>query len=348
MAGSGRLDNALESLRDLLPGDWTVSLPISSRNRTDLRLAPRSGMAVDIEVKVLKDASPRGVAGLASSGLPTLVVADWISPRARELLRASGTSYLDATGNSEIKLDEPAVYVRTTGADRNPAPQAAPGPRLRGPKAWALLRTLAEAPPPFGVRELAEAGEVDAGYVSRVLRVLENELLVTRTPRGPVTGVEWEGVIRKTASTYSLFDSNETSTWVATSGPARLVDDLSTKRVGEWAVTGSLAASRLAPVTGAETAFIYSVDPERLARVGRLLPTTQGANVVLAVPYNPVVFESIEESDGVAYVSPTQVAIDSLTGNARMPAEGEAIVDWMRKNEARWRTRELSRSAGEE
>lgn len=295
---------------------------------------------------MLKDASPRAVAGLASPSSPTLAVADWISPRAQEVLRSGGISYVDATGNAEIRLDEPAVYVRTTGADRNPAPKPASGPRLRGPKAWALLRTLAEAPPPFGVRQLAEAVDVDPGYVSRVLRALEGDVLVTRTPRGPVTGVDWEGVIRKASSTYSVFDSNQTSTWVATSGPARFVEDIAEKRIGEWAVTGSVAASRLAPIAAAEMAIIYTDDPERLASAGRLLPTAQGANVMLAVPYNPVVFESTEEADGIPYVSPTQVAVDSLTGNARMPAEGEAVLDWMRKNEDRWRTRELSPPSG--
>ncbi len=191
------LDDAAKWVRELLPGDWTVTVARPSRNRSDVRITAPSGSAVDIEVTTLKDASPRAVAGLPASSSPRLAVADWISPRAREVLRSGGTSYIDATGNAEIRLDDPAVYVRTTGADRNPAPKSAPGPRLRGPKAWALLRTLAETPPPFGVRELAEAVDVDPGYVSRVLRALEGEVLVTREPRGPVTDVDWEGVIRQ-------------------------------------------------------------------------------------------------------------------------------------------------------
>lgn len=342
MARRGGVDNAAERLRELLPGDWTLSLTRPSDNRTDILLTTPTGMSIDIEVMALKDASPRAVSGLTRSGSPTLVVADWISPRSRDLLRANGTSYLDATGNAEFRLDEPTVYIRTDGADRNPAPKPTTRPRLRGPKAWALLRTLAEVPPPFGVRELAETVDVDPGYVSRVLLALEDELLITRSRRGPVTNVEWEGVIRKAALTYLLFDSNETSTWVATSGPDRFIDDLRSKRAGEWAVTGSIAASRLAPVAGAEVAIIYTVDADRLARSGRLLPTTRGANVVLAVPYNPVVFEATEDSGDITYVSTAQLALDSLTGNARMPAEGEAILAWMRKNQPRWRTRTLA------
>jgi hypothetical protein len=335
------LDEAAEWLRELLPGDWTVTVARASKQRNDVRVKAPSGSAVSVEVKLLKDASPRAVAGLAASSSPSLAVADWISPRAREVLRSGGTSYIDATGNAEIRLANPAVYIRTTGAHRSPKPKPAPGPRLRGPKAWAVLRTLAETPPPFGVRELAEAVDVDPGYVSRVLRALEEEVLVTREPRGPVTSVDWEGVIRKAASTYSVFDSNETSTWVATSGPTRLVEDLASKRIGEWAVTGSVAASRLAPVAGPEMAIIYTTDPERVVSAGRLLPTEEGANAVLAIPYDPVVFETVAKVDGVPYVSPAQTAMDSLTGNARMPAEGEALIEWMRRNEPRWRTRGL-------
>lgn len=341
MPAQGRLDDVADRLRRLLPGDWALSLARPYSRSADIRLTTTSDVVVDIAVKWLKDASPRAVRGLTRSGSPTLVVADWLSPRSRDLLHANGTSYLDATGNAEIRLAEPTVYIRTDGANRNPVPTPTTGPRLRGPKSWALLRTVAEIPPPFGVRDLAEAVDVDPGYVSRVLRALESETLITRTPRGPVTDIDWEGVIRKAVSTYSLFDSNETSTWVATSGPDQLIADLGSKRAGKWAVTGSIAASRLAPVAGAEVAILYTPDPDRLAQAGRLLPTTRGANVVLAVPYDPVVFEATDDSGAVTYVSTAQLALDSLTGNARMPAEGEAILGWMRTNERRWRIRAL-------
>jgi len=91
-----------------------------------------------------------------------LVVADWLSDRAQQILRARGASFLDSTGNAEIRLSKPGLFVRTEGAKRNPSPTPTKGPSLRGPKAWALLRTR-ENPAPLGVRELAEAVHVDAG-----------------------------------------------------------------------------------------------------------------------------------------------------------------------------------------
>ncbi|MDP9481553.1 MAG: hypothetical protein M3R38_38805 [Actinomycetota bacterium] len=286
----------------------------------------------------VSDATPRSVGAIAPPDGPTLVVADWLSERAQALLRARGVSFIDATGNTEIGLSEPGLFVRTQGARRNPSPQPTKGPSLRGPKAWALLRTLAEVVPPVGVRELAEAVDVDAGYVSRVLSVLEQELLVTRAPRGPVTEVEWEGMLRRGASTYALFDSNKTCTWIARAGPERLLADFAGKRTGRWAITGSIAASRLAPVAAPEVAVIYAEHPDRLALAGRLLPATSGANVVVAEPYDPIVFERTVSSGVDTYASTAQVALDCLTGNGRMPAEGEAVLAWMRKNERRWRS----------
>lgn len=339
MASRGRLDEAARRLRDLLPAGWMVSV---SRRATGgssgLQITAPSGETVEIEVKALKDGTPRSAAALPDPDGPTIALAEWLSPRARDLLRARDIGFLDTTGNVELEVPEPGLFIRTNGADRNPKPRPTTSPGLRGPKAWALLRTLVEVAPPFGVRELAEAVDVDAGYVSRVLRVLDDELLVTRVPRGPVTTVEWEGVLRKAASTYSLFDSNEVSTWVTTAGPERLLDDLAGRRVGKWAVTGSFAASRLAPVAAPELAVVYADDPDRVAKAGRLLPATRGANVALALPYDPIVFDRTIDSRGIPYASPPQVALDCLTGSARMPAEGDAVISWMRKNEPRWRT----------
>jgi hypothetical protein len=337
-----RLDEAARRLRQALPDGWTVSVTRRASDRSEFRITAPSGAAVDVEVKALRDGAPRSVVKLPDPDGPTIAFADWLSPRARDLLRSRGMSFLDTTGNTEIKVTEPGLFIRTSGADRNPTPKTTSGPRLRGPKAWALLRTLAEVPPPFGVRELAEAVDVDAGYVSRVVRVLADEVLVTRAPRGPITEVYWEGVIRTAATTYSFFDANETSTWVTTSGPDRLIDDLSGRRAGRWAVTGSFAAARLAPIAAPELAAIYTDDPDRIAKAGRLLPATRGANVVLAIPYDQIVLDRTVDAGVVTYVSTAQVALDCLTGNARMPAEGEALIAWMKKNESRWRTGTLA------
>ena len=245
------------------------------------------------------------------------------------------------SGNAEIRLTQPGLYVRTDGASRNPNPKPATAPSLRGPRAWALLRTLDEVRPPYTAGNLADDRTLDDGYVSRALQVLADEQLIERAPRGPVESVEWEPLLRRITASYSLLDANTTSTWIAAAGPSRLLKDLIGLRVGRWVMTGSFVASAIAPVAAPEIAVIYTEDPERLAKAARLLPATTGSNVILAAPYDQIVFQRGRTIDGAPAVSVAQTAIDSLTGPGRMPAEGEALLTWMRRNETRWRIPQL-------
>jgi hypothetical protein len=82
---------------------------------------------------------------------------------------------------------------------------------------------------------------------------------------------------------------------------------------------------------------VYTLKPRDLAEELQLLPTETGADTVLIRPDNEVVFARVTRAEGLRWAAPSQVAIDCLAGNGRMPAEGEALIDWMRKDESRWR-----------
>jgi DNA-binding transcriptional ArsR family regulator len=316
---------------------------VASRNASGgvISIASDEDGVADLPVVTRDRLEPRDLDRLAIPEGAVLVSAKWLSPRTRDLLRERGAAFIDSTGNAELVLRRPGLYVRTDGADRDPDPRPRAGPTLRGPGAWSLLRTLVEVTPPYTAGELAAALSIDDGYVSRSLKVLGDELLIERRPRGPVTAVDWEAVLRRLTDTYSLLDSNETSTWIATAGPEQLIDDLAGAEVRKWALTGSFVASSIAPVAAPELAVIYTDDPERLAKNARLLPATSGANVILARPYDPIVYLRGRRADGIPFVSVAQAATDLLTGPGRMPQEGESLVAWMRRNEQRWMSTEL-------
>lgn len=341
-ASRRRLDDAVIQLRALIPDSWDVSGAAMAKGDGTIRFRSPTGASAEVPVEAKDRFEPRDVPSLPLDAEPRIVLSRWLSPRARDLLRQRGVGYIDSTGNVDLRIDRVGIFVRADGADRDPRPRPTKGPTLRGPRAWALLRTLVEVDPPFGVRDVSAALDVDAGYVSRVLRVLEDELLIERLPRGPVTTVDWEGTLRKIVSTYSLLDSNQTTTWVAAGGPEQLLRDLRGKRAGRWVVSGSFGARRLSPIAAPEVALIYADDVERVAKAGRLLPATRGSNVVLAEPYDAIVYERTWDDDDIVYVSPAQLAIDCLTGPGRMPAEGEALLQWMRRNARRWRAASLA------
>lgn len=344
-------DDAVGRLRALVPASWRVDLE-GDGGVFRVRVVGADGSEAELGLVLVDRLEPRDVDRIvAGTSPPGVVAAGWMSARTREVVLDRGFGYLDATGNVEVCIDRPALFIRTDGADRDPSPLPRGGPSLRGPKAWALLRTLAEVRPPYTVGELARAIDVDDGYVSRALRVLSDELLIEREPRGPVTKTEWEPLLRRIAQSYSLLGSNATSTWIAAAGPGQFIDDLHTA-ARPFAVTGSLVAAQIAPVAASQLAVVYTGDPGSLARQMRLLPATVGANVVLAVPYDPIVYR---RGDSVGQlmirggewrgradaVSMAQAAIDCLTGPGRMPAEGEALLERMRADPGRWQSETL-------
>ncbi|MCC5953641.1 MAG: hypothetical protein JJU45_16230 [Acidimicrobiia bacterium] len=303
------------------------------------------GVAAEITVLVRDGLSPRDVVALDAPDNPTLIVANWLSPRSRDLLDERGVGYMDETGNARLAVDRPGLMIRTEGSQRNPTPEPAKGPGLRGPKAWALMRTLVEVQPPYGVSDLATTVDTDPGYVSRLLATLSEELLVSRVPRGPVEQVEWEALLRQVTSSYSLLDSNEPTNWIGSAGPEQFLRDLSATPAGRWAVTGSFAASELVSVAAPGIAIVLADDPERVAALTRLRSVRTGGNVVIARPYDDVVFDRTWSRNGITYASPAQLAVDCLTGPGRMPTEGEALLDWLRARAPQWQAPSLTRSA---
>jgi hypothetical protein len=346
-AKSRRLTEVVSALAALLPRSWQVTRRSRSRSADGgaLRIAAPDGTAAEVTVRVRTQLDPRAAAAMGRSVDPSIVVARWLSPRSREVLEAAGWNYADMTGNLYLSLDRPGLFLRSAGADRDPVPKRAPGPNLRGPRAWALQRTLVEVLPPYGLGDLSEALDIDPGYLSRLLAGLVDELLIERLPRGPVRKVEWEAMLRQIASSYSLLGSNSTTSWVAAGGPDQFLRDLASSKLKRWVLTGSFAANRLVSVAAPEIAVVYSEDPERLAEVLRLRPTTTGGNVVTALPYDPIVFERTWTEDGIVYASIAQIAMDCMTGFGRMPAEADALVDWMRKRAPRWQVASLMEPA---
>ena len=63
---------------------------------------------------------PRGKEVLGSDNLTFMVVAPFLGPSARERLAEAGISYADATGNIRFVTNQPAVFIETQGAVRNP------------------------------------------------------------------------------------------------------------------------------------------------------------------------------------------------------------------------------------
>ncbi len=335
-------DSALAAIGSLLPNAWQVDSAGRSNAGGAARVTAPDGAAGQITILARYRLAAREASALPPSAGTSIIAASWLSPRTREILEQAGRGYVDQTGNVCLTMNRPGLALRAQGADRDPSPEPAKRPNLRGARAWALLRTLAEVRPPYGVGDLSAALRTDPGYISRLLAALSEELLIEKKPRGPVRHVEWESILRQMAVTYSMYGANDTTSWVAGGGPEQFLSDLASSGEKGWALTGSFASSALVSVTVPLVAVVYTEDPDRLAGAALLRRVRIGGNVTLARPYNRIVFERTWRRGDPVNASLAQVAVDCLTGPGRLPSEGEALLEWMRNNAPRWQAPSLT------
>lgn len=360
------IDQAVAWLARRLPPSWEVAR--SNRQIVGSGQAAPQGVdaLIDIRassgittlaVEAKQSFSPRDVERLLphltrvirslANNPPVLVVAPWLSARTQELLAREGMNFLDLTGNALIRTDYPAIYIKTSGAPRNPTPEPRGRAGVRGPKAGRLVRFLADVRPPYGVREIAKVTELAPGYVSRLLDALDREALVDRSARGEVRSVDVPALSRRWAESYDVLKSNDARRFIAPGGVTKALERLSmAQSPPRVAITGSFAAVRLAPVAAPALLLAYTKDVGSVVDTLDLLPADDGANVALLEPFDRVVWDRTVTAQGLTYVAPSQAAVDCLTGTGRMPAEGEALLNWMSENESAWRLNSLSEVHG--
>ena len=266
-----------------------------------------------------------------------MMLSPFFSRLARERLVAAGISYADSTGNLRLSADKPAIFIETQGQDRNPFRENRPLQSLKGSRAARAVRSFLDYRTPFGTRELAGETQNSLATVSRVSDLLVREAIIVRNgPRGRISSVDWETLVRRWAMDYDFMKANALTTYLEPRGSRVLFDRLREADF-RYAVTGSFAAVRLAPVAEPRLVTLYADDPETAADSLGLRLAETGGNVAIARPFDPVVFERTEIADGITYARVTQVLLDLMTGPGRGPAEAEGLLEWMRENEEIWK-----------
>ena len=335
MSDTKLLESGARELENRLPPGWKLQA-LMKRAPIDaaLRVISSEGRSRSIPVLLERRIAPKTARQLSLN--PELIVmAPYLSKSVREVLEERGASYVDQTGNIRVVLAEPGLFILTSGADTNPWPDERTL-TLRGTKAGRVVRALAVKRPPVGVRELATLADTDPGYVSRLLQMLDSEAIVERTSRGQVDQVDWRRLLMQWSRDAPLSDRAEASTWLAPRGLKSVFERL---RTGDspYLITGSAAASHVAPVAPTRLLSLYVDDVERAATSLGLTRTDSGANIILIQPEDDAIFKNATTVEGLKQAPIPLIVADLLTGPGRSPAEGEAMLDWMEANEEVWR-----------
>ncbi len=267
-----------------------------------------------------------------------MLVARYLPASTRERLQQRGVAYADATGNLYLAFARPALFMRDAGASRDP--WRGPGrPRgsLNGPPAARVVRALVDFTPPFTVPQLVERSGASTGATYRVVEFLEQEALIERRRRGAITAVDWRALLERWSRDYGFQQSNTVASCLQPRGLPVLLEALRSLPDLRYALTGSLAAERLAPYAPPRLAMIYVDRIDQAAERLDLREVDSGANVLLATGDYDVTFERTQDMDGLRIAAPSQIAVDLLTAPGRGPSEGQALLDWMKANEPTWR-----------
>ncbi len=344
------VQNGLQVLRDRLPNGWTAVLEareLTAKQGFGLDAvlsieAPdeqRARLMIEAKTRMTpRDALFLGSMAARLDGVPLLVMSRFLSKATRERLREADLNWLDLTGNLRLVLTRPGLFIEAEGQQRRRGTSSSPARTLKGESAGRTVRALLAAMLPIGVRELAEQAGTDPGYASRVLDLLDKGALIERKPRGPVWRVDRPRLIRRWAEDAPLTTRGRIETFLEPRGLQTFLKRLQSTAVS-YAITGSLAAQRWAPVAAARLAQLYvGDDPLDAAAQFELRPAENGANVQLIRPKDLAIISGASRGDdGLFYAAPVQVALDLLTSPGRAPSEGEELLKWMTERDDVWR-----------
>jgi hypothetical protein len=266
-----------------------------------------------------------------------LVVTPYLGQSARNELDREGISFVDLTGNIRFVLRKPAVFIEAQGSNKNPLRENVPLKSLKGRGAGRVVRGLLDYKAPFGIRKLSGETKTSAASISRVVDILERENIVNRdSPRGKIISVNWEQLLRRWTLDYNFMEANKMRAYLEPRGIPEALSKLAGANF-KYAITGSSAAARYAPVTQSRLLIVYVDYPEAVEEQLQLRNAETGGNILLGRPFDPVVFERTETTGQLIYARVSQVVADLLTGTGRNPQEGEALIVWMKENEEKWR-----------
>lgn len=129
-----------------------------------------------------------------------IVASHFMGPNRRALLKEMGVGYIDMAGN--IYLRAPGIFIERE-EKRNPFGYEREGLNPYSDKASIVLRVLMDEPNhPRKIREIAKAGDINPGWVSRVVDSLVERGLVEFNRRKGIAPLCGEDVLMEWADLY--------------------------------------------------------------------------------------------------------------------------------------------------
>jgi hypothetical protein len=245
-------------------------------------------------------------------GLP-LVVVPFMGQVGRELCERSDVSWMDLSGNAKIVA--PGLRIQVEGRPNRFSERGRP-PNVFAPKSSRVSRQLLLHPKQFRSQaELARETGLDDGYVSKIVRRLEQEQYLDSNDDGGVRPRNPNLLLDAWRDAYA-FDRHRI---IKGHAPARSGDEL-LQRVAkhfakeklEYAATGLSAAWQFTQfaVFRLVTIYLHSMPSRSVLEKMEFADEPKGANLWLVLPDDEGVFHGSQKQVGIECVSPVQTYLD--------------------------------------
>ena len=129
-----------------------------------------------------------------------MIAANFMGPNRRALLKEMGIGYIDMAGN--IYLRAPGIFIEREGKP-NPSGYGHEGLNPYSDKASIILRVLMNEPSrKWKIREIAKAGHINAGWVSRVVESLVERGSIEFNRQSGIALLRGEDMLKEWADSY--------------------------------------------------------------------------------------------------------------------------------------------------
>lgn len=261
------------------------------------------------------------------------VLAQYLSPARRKKCKEAAVNFVDLSGN--VYLRYKSLFVEREGFP-NRFPEKRIGRNPFADKASLILRELLSRKDKlWGVRELAKAGKIDAGFISRMLRELESKGYVSRLG-SKFKLANASHVLADWVNSYDYKKNEEFKYFCLAQSPDEILSRIRDINVPEhvrYALGLHAGAGLISAHARYDQVHIYVQDEAdieffRQALALKVAEEGAGANIIFLLPYyENSVFYDKQKVHGLWVVSDIQLYIDLYNYPLRGLEQAEHIFE---------------------
>ena len=264
-----------------------------------------------------------------------VVAVPFMGELGQRICREAGVGFIDLSGNASIKA--PPLLIHVEGRPNRFVPRGRPS-SVFAPKSSRIARLMLLDPRRWWMQqELAESGELGAGYVSRICKRLESERLIERNADRAVRPRDAHLLLDAWRNRYDFAAHKVVRGHVSARSGEELASRVSSVLEGSdhrYAMTGLAAAWLIAPFASYRLVSVYldALPSEELLEELKCRREERGSNLWLVRPNDAGVFQGGTIVNGMPCVSTAQVYLDLDA----MPERSDEAAEHLRKECLQW------------